>query len=689
MAVAALLALSVIAEEPKGTLCFVTGGKLTNCSSSLHVEPSDTARLFVWTSDDGTRVAAGTLPAKADAIDLAAKAWHAVAVRVTGNAAHGWPLETTFRLSTPERDEWLWSVPAKSIKRFATLLLAPGRYLLTATAEHHNPLSRPVSVTGDARLNVDMPLMPLIVVSGMVVTHEKDRDVPLGGATIHYSSGVPGGSPELKLLSTTGDDGRFRTELPPARFAVMLLIAKGGYATKSIDVAREPGDKDYGPIVLTPGTTLKVHITRPDLEDRKLTVTLLRTDEKYEKTQLATRTLEAREDELTFDDLAPAEHFVVVRGSEPLERTEKSITLKEGKADVLEIEIRPFRLDGHVRFGGEPLTEGKVGLSDRQVWRTDVAIDAAGHFGGSMWQRGKLSAWVSNPAFGTPYFAESPSLGDADPSVWDIDVPKRVISGRVLDEETKQPLAVAPRMSARAIFTGGTFDGNVEVAPDGTYHVLAVHPGDWSLLVNADGYMMANPHITIAEADGPKTLDVLMSRGTSQELELAWPNGAPVAGAYVTEGSLGRGLWRQRRQSDPNGHVAVRGRAGETQTVYVAPVDGSFAVAHVTFGREAGKTIHVTVPPPAGTLRIHGVDASGAPARFSSYLLRWNGELVLPDALALLGVKRPAREELEIPRLPAGVYEIWLVPFGQNVPPTTPPVRVDLAAGDVDVNVRP
>lgn len=684
----ALFALSVVAEEPKGTLCFITGGKLTNCSSSLHVDPADAARLFVWTSDDGARVAAGTLPAKANAIDLGTKEWHAVRLQVAGDVAHGWPLEASFRLGTPERNEWRWSVPAKSIKRFATLLLPPGRYALMTTAEHHVPATRTFTVAGDAPVNVDVTLAPLIVVSGLVVTPGKEHDLPLGGATVTMSSGRPE-TPEVKLLATTSDDGRFRAELPASRFAITLLVAHAGYATKSIDVGRDPGDRDFGRILLAPGATLKVHVTRPDLEDRKLTVTLLRTDEKYEKTQLATRTLDAREDELTFDDLAPAEHFVVVSGSGPLERIEKSVTIKERQPESLDVEVKPYTLDGHVRFGGEALTEGKVGVNDRQVWRAEVPLDSTGHFGGSMWQRGTFSGWVSNAGLlGTPYFTESPALGDADPTTWTIDVPKRLISGRILDEETKQPLTVKPHVMVRAIFADhGTFDSNVELPADGTYHVLALKPGDWSVLVTADGYLSANPHIQIAEGDGSKNLDVLMSHGTSQVLELTWPNGAPVANARVMSGSLGRGLWQQQERSDLTGHVTVKGGEREVLTVYVAPAEGSLAVVRVTFGSQADKPLHVTVPPPAGALRIHSADPDGVP-QGTNVLVRWNGELIIPDAMRADDRGAPrVNGEVVFPRMPAGVYEIWPVAFGQTLPPAQAPVRVDLASGDVTANL--
>jgi hypothetical protein len=686
--------LAPAAESVKGTLCFLSGGKLVGCvgtsGTTLHAAPAETARPFVWTSDDGSRVAVGRLDAKGDTIDLAAKQWHNAALRVAGDPSHGWPLETTFRVTTPEHDEWSWPLPAKTIKRFATLTLPPGRYALTVSAEHHRPAARRFDVSeGDAKVSIgDVTLAPLVVVSAVVVTHHEDREVPLSGVTVTASYIPKPGVRDTRLLATAGDDGRIRAEMPLAFGEITLLFAHPGYATKSMTVSVQPGDKDFGRVLLLPGTTLKVHVVRPDLEERKLTVDLRRQDEKYEKTELGSRTLGPHEDDLVFENLAPAEHVVVVNGTAPLEHIARSIAIKEGKPETMEIEIKPFTLDGHVRYGGEALTEGSVGLSQPSVWRAEVPLDGMGHFGGTMWQHDSFSTYVQNrPLFGTPYFTQSPALGDSDPTAWTIDVPKRLLAGRVLDAETKEPL---PKVSleARAIFQDGTFDSNVQIAPDGGYHVLVIKPGDWSLLATAEGYVPENPHFQIAEGDGSKDYDLLLSHGITQTLELTWPDGTPVTSADVLEGSLGRGLFHQRLRSDLGGHVTVRGQAGATQTVFVSPREGSLAVVHVTFGRDDGKPLPVTVPRPVGTLRVQTVDEAGAPV-WANCLLRWNGEILLPDTLMHHAGDVPSRikGEQEYFRVPAGVYEVWPVAYGQNVPPLQQPGRVDLASGEAAVKV--
>jgi hypothetical protein len=684
------------AESVKGTLCFLSGGKLVDCvatsGTTLHAAPVETARPFVWRSDDGSRVAVGRLDAKDDTIDLTAKQWHNAALHVSGDSAHGWPLDTTFRITTPARDDWSWPLPAKTIKRLTTLTLPPGRYALTVSAEHHRPAGRQFIVSeGDAPTTLgDVTLVPLVVVSAVVVTHHDDHEVPLGGTTVTASYYAKPGSRDLKLLATAGDDGRIRAEMPPSPGEITLLFAHPGFATKTAMVSVEPGDKDFGRVLLLPGTRLKVHVVRPDLEERKLTVDLRRKDERYEKTDLGSRTLGPHEDDLDFEDLAPAEHFVIVNGTAPLEHLARSILIQEGKPEALEIEIKPFMLDGQVRYGGEALTEGSVGLQQPAVWRAELPLDNTGHFGGTMWQHDTFSAYVQNRTlFGTPYFTQSPALGDTDPTAWTIDVPKRLIAGRVLDADTKEPLAKVS-MEVRAIFNApnGTFDSSVQIAPDGSYHVLALKPGDWSLLVTADGYVPANPHFQIAEGDGSKDYDVLMSHGINQALELVWPNGAPVVNADVLEGSLGRGLFHQSLRSDSTGQVTVRGQAGETQTVFVSPREGSLAVVHVTLGRDDGKPMHVTVAPPAGTLRVHSVDDSGAPVG-TNCLLRWNGEILVPDTLMHHASDSPVRikGEHEYRLMPAGVYEVWPVAFDQIVPPTQPPAHVDLASGEAAVTV--
>src|SRR5260221_2228602 len=251
------------AESGKGTLCFLSGGKLAGCAATsgttLHAEPAETGRLFVWTSDDGSRVAVGRLDTKGDTIELTAKQWHNAALRITGDPPHGWPLEATFRLTTPEHDDWSWALPAKTIKRFTTLTLTPGRYVLTVSAEHHRPVSRRFTVSeGDARMTLgDVTLAPLVVVNAVVITRHDDREVPLGGTTVTASYIPKPGARDTKLLGTAGDDGRIRVEMPLALGEITLLFAHPGFATKAMTVSVEPGDKDYGRVLLLPGTALK------------------------------------------------------------------------------------------------------------------------------------------------------------------------------------------------------------------------------------------------------------------------------------------------------------------------------------------------------------------------------------------------------------------------------------------------
>jgi hypothetical protein len=684
------LALPAVADDVpvKGTLCFVANRKLADCvpvaGMTFSVKPSDIARAFVWTREDGVRAAAGVLAAKGEAIDLTAKEWREVSLRVLGDTSRGWPLDTTLRLTTPDRQEWSWLLPAKTAKAFTTLLVPDGRYRITAAAEHHLDTQRAFAVAGKPVAAGDIRLSPMPLVTGTVVTRPERADVPVANATLARPSG--------EILGTTDGKGAIRLELGlPVPDG--LVIKSEGLASKSVALTRESADFPLGVIRLEPGNTLTVRVIRRGLEDRALSVELLREEERvYELTHADRGELAARAESVTFKNVAPGKHFVLISGSAPLEHLSKEITVDEHKPTDVELEIRPYMLDGLVRFGGEPLAGGTItfGPSRDHSWRSEQPLGTDGRFGGTMWQRGPQFGFVTNrELFGVPLFNMSPDLGNDDPAAWTVDIPKRYIQGTVVDEETKAPLPRAG-MFMRARFTEKeTVNSAVPIDADGHYRVLAARAGSYELGVSMEGYLRESRTVPVADADGSRTVDFPLSHGDSQAVELVWPSGAPIANAAILQGSLGRGLFMQSVRSDEAGHAVVRARAGTALTLYVLPVNGSIGVAHVTVGN-GGAPARVVVPQPVGTLRITAVDGDGKPAR-AGWLLRWNGELIPYEVIMrrFANHLRYEGDDLLLPGLPAGTYDVWplIAEMPEGAVPSVAPVPAVVTTGETMVRV--
>jgi Carboxypeptidase regulatory-like domain len=660
--IALLLTIPTAAADAppvKGSLCF--GNDCTSVSGTqLDVAPATTPRHFTWRADDGSRIVLGILDANAKSVDLAAKEWREVALRIAGEPRRAWPVDVRL-LVQHARDEWPLVLDAKMVNKLTTLALPPGRYTLRLEAEHYHDAGRPIDVAKTARLDLhEIRLRPLPLVTGRVVITGKDGDQPLSGATIADDLANP--------LGTSDGTGAFRVELTP-RGTGAIVVAHPGYAPKTVKLDFTEGDKDAGVVRLTSGQPLTVHVIRPnDLALRKLTVSLYRVDTSWQPTKLASRELAPNEDEVRFDEVSPAMHVLVVNGDGPLEWLSQEVKVEEGKAATAEVTIAPFTLRGEVHFGDEPLAAGGIELSATpQVWRVVQDLDANGHFGGVMWQHGVVGGWVNGPQLGTGVFRDSPELG-ADPSTWSIQIPKRLVHGRIYDAETKQPV---PHISAdmRAVRAMGM----LPVDDDGSYRIVAIEPGTYEVFVNAEGYMKATATVTIAENDGSKELDVPLTRGAAQALELRWPDGTPVSAAHLCDTPIGNGICRFDYFSSRSGVATIRGVKGETRTLYVLPREGSLGVVRVAIGGDDAKPVAATIAPPAGTLRI---TFKGPPATVA---VRWNGEPIPSDILISRFLNAWNGHELVWDHVPAGAYELSAAGHA--------PVRVGVATGEQAVEL--
>jgi hypothetical protein len=630
-------------EGPKGTLCFVSNGKLMSCGKSLHVDPAPTRRLFVWTADDGSRIAAGALAPNGDSVALDGKEWQAVKLRVIA------PGDVSLELSNG-RDKWPVSLPAKMVNRVTGLLLMPGHAVLTAKSEHHFDIRRNI----DASDLGELRFRPLPVVTGRVVVKGEKEDVPLSGAAVATGKGEP--------LGLTDGLGVFRAELAPP-FPVAIVVSHPGYASKTVTISRDVSDKDVGVVRLVAGQTLTVRFARP--ERKALAVTLYRQDaNKYEPTKIETRSVGADDEEITFNDVAEAPHVLVVSGDKPLERMSVGV-----KPPTAEVKIEPYTLDGEVRFGGEPLGRANVefGAVD-QTWRIAQTTDAEGKFGGTAWHHGAVFAAVSGQDLGG-WVHSNAEIG-ADPSSWTIDIPKRFVTGRVYDAGTKQPIQA--EMNLRRNSKSSQQMSTIRPDSEGRFRVIAVEPGEYEIFAEAPGYMKAEVKVTIAEGDGSKHADLPLSRGTAQPLELQWPDGTPVAGARLCDTPIGNGMCLASYVTDRQGRATLRGGKGETRTLYVLPREGSLAVLHVPIGGDESKPAHATVAMPVGTIRIRFDGPRAAVA------MRWNGELIPQEIVTARYMGSAFRgDELVWDRLPTGVYELW-----PEREPSRPPVRVGVATGE-------
>jgi len=687
-----LSATSLIAAEPeKGTICFGT-----DCTpvtgTAFDVKPADVERRFVWTSADGSRFILGTLPAKATSVDLQQKEAHNVTLSVRGDAQRGWPVETRFGIAAGKDSGWRWSVPAKVMAKPISIRMLPGAYLMQIGAEHHKADRRPIRIA-TADLPLQVILAPLPVVTGRVVTMKKSGDekepkeTPVAGAQVARS--------DAKIIGSANEQGAFRIEVTDPQ-TEELVISSPGLGTHVVPLHILTVETDLGVIRLSSGVKLTIHIARADgVRPKALHAQLTEASKtQYENTNITSRELKAGDDDLVFADLSEGEYYVTLSGDGPLEKLTTAIPMK-AKDVSNEIRLVPFQLQGTVHLGKEPLRNGSVGVHDQyHTWSAEVPIDADGHFGGPMWQTEGIGAWVSSKEIGSLPVDHEATL-EGDPATWDITFRRRLITGRIFDADTKEPIEHAGLyMELETKSQSPTGEAGLSrlyavlnVEEDGTYSFLATKDGVYDLEATAPDHVPQKTTIDIGAEDESKTADFPLSKGIEQIIAFVWPNGDPVANAMVIEGVARDGhnpAWMGG--TDPSGRLKVRMRTADTKTLFIVPNEGSFAEVHVV--ADETKPLRVVVPQPAASLVVTFKD-SELKSVGAGLAMRWNGEWVPGSVVMRLKKTRADAGGLRVSLLPAGSYELWGFRGPQPLfaPPPREPVHVGLSSGEQAVDI--
>lgn len=682
----ALLALCLVANAadevqppPRGRLCIADVCSDTT-SATIAVKPADRERRFFWLSADAKTAYAGVIAPKAQSIVLDPAAFSALDVLLDGDASRGWPLEVAMTLGASTQKDWEWTLDRDAAKRLRRLYVPRGTYLLRANAAHHKSMRKRV-VAGAEPSKVALNFVPLPLARGVVVDAE---DKPIATATIAL--------PDETLCATVNEQGAFTCELPE-RLPEVIIVSSSGYAPRELSIVRETlgTGVDFGRVRLSRASALTLKIVRPEPAPARVSL-FFDSPERYEHSKLKTVSIREREETVRFD-AAAGSYFVVIEGEGLLERLEAPVTVKD-EATEHEIRVEPFRVIGTARFGDDPLDGTLEIVAPQHTWRQRIPI-AKGAFNVTMWQRGDVRAWVSGDAMKGNELVHSPELGE-DPSRWNIHIEKRLIVGRIFDAETKAAVTEAAFEVVAETESSKSYSG-ADIAPDGSYQILANKPATYTLRVQSPKHMPYEAEVRITADDRTRKHDIALERGVLQPIDVVTPSGAPLQ-SLILEGVQPDGVNPKiRTTTDDRGHYDLRGSPRQTRLLYIVPRDGSFGVARVQLPATSAdaKPMQIAVPPAVGALRVRSVDAEGKP-RPARLLIRYDGEFVPGAILRIVtgDMGTGATGEGLLPRLPSGTYEVWalagrdeeqrLIAAGGTL---REPVRVGLSGGEQVVTV--
>ena len=395
--------------QPPPMLCIAERCRPTN---EIRVPSAENVRPFVWISADASRVVAGTIAAGATAVPVMDET--RVLHTLTLATSDGSRTVPQFRLRCGE-GAWNWSI-AQIPKSAIELRHAPEDCNLTIASEGYATVEKPL-VTKDLG---HIYLRRLPVISGIVT--DGKTGVPVAGAQIL----LPGG----ELLVTTDQAGTFRV---PDRQRV-AVVASSRCATargRTVLVPKAVADVHL-PITLPPGGSVVLALEPPlGGEDVSWEARLVIDDRTEEKVRLGS--VAAGEATVTIDRLEPGPYRFLVRGDGPLQRVVVPVSVSDGVTTEASVRIESARLALEVTRGGNAYGGAEVELIFQGgLWRSKLTTDEQGRAVEELWQRGDYIAAVQS-------WTDSRRL-DEDDLAWKLDLPDRVIRGRVTDAATSGPV---------------------------------------------------------------------------------------------------------------------------------------------------------------------------------------------------------------------------------------------------------
>jgi Carboxypeptidase regulatory-like domain len=487
----------------------------------------------------------------------------------------------------------------------------------------------------------------LPVISGSVTAAV--TGTPLGRAEIFLPSG--------KLLATTDQSGRFRVPVD-GPWPLRLRVEAFGRASHVANVPKVIADVDL-PIVLSTGGSVVVTLAPPlGKEAVKWEARRIIEDTKDEKVRAGE--IPAGQSTATVEGLDAGLYRIVLLGEGPLQRMAVPVRVVDGTSVDATVQIKPARLELEVLRAGQPYGGAEVEVIFRDGaanWRSKVSVGEEGRKAEEIWQRGDYLAGVSS-------WSDFRRL-DGDGTIeWKLDIPDRIIRGRVTDATTGLPLANA-NVTLEAMSGEGRNTTGARSGPDGSYEFKMVRSGSYVLGAKVDGYdELWTPATPLAEETVVESRDLVLHLASGPVVRavnaagmpmpsvlvfVVTPTGVRVAGVTKDDGRLPLAI-------DPD----------ERGIAYVVPRSGSFGMARFAPASESGsQDVVVTVRDGNAALEVQAASTDGDPIGGVSYMMRVDGILMpleVRQALSQyqgLPATSDAAGRLLLSNIPPGRYEIW------------------------------
>lgn len=662
--VAAVLAAAL---APTATLCIDANCRPAS-GERVAVAPAEVIRPFVWISPDLTQTVTGSVAAGASEIVVTddTLAMHQVTVTPSDGSSK---IETSFQLRCGE-SSWKWSLPR--LPKGAMRLKHPaGGCSLSVSAQGYKTADAVLATSA-----VAMTLRRLPVISGSVLA--AGMRTPIARAEIFL--------PEGKLLTTTDASGRFRVPIDGG-WPLRLRVDAIGRASRIVDVPKVIADVEL-PIALSFGGSITATLA-PPLGNESLRWEARRILQDVKDESVRAGEIDAGQSTLTIDGLDAGVYRLVLFGDEPLQRIAVPVQVRDAAMTETTVEITPARLELEVLRGGKPFGGAEIEFVFRDgptFWRSKVKVNDEGRKDEEIWQHGEYLAAVSS-------WVDSRRLEASETISWKLDVPDRIIRGRITDAATHQPLADVP-VSLELWADGNNALLGARSGADGVYEFKMVPVGSYSLIARVNGYEeLHTPAMPLAKETVLEQRDLALQMASGPNVRVLNAAGVPMPGVILYVATNTGGV-RTAGITNDDGRLSLPISADERGVVYAVPRSGSFGMTRFVPASESGsRDVVVSVADGTSTLEVQATSTDGEPIGGMSFLLRIDGLLVPTDVKEALSRYQgwphatDAAGRLLLSHIPPGRYEIWphasradLLAITSAAPPPAP-VNVTVTPG--------
>jgi hypothetical protein len=665
--IAMLLAAAIAVADPfpAGKLCIDGLPCIATVTRLAQIAPATESRRFVWTADDRSVVAIGTVDAAATTVTLDAGTSRPLRISATAQTA------VAFEIASGS-SRWRWTV-AKPPPAIRLIHPACPDCVLSAEADGFRKFEKPLR---DVR---DVVLHPWPRLRGRVV--DRATNAPLSGATITAG--------EI-LIAKADANGLFDTPIEQ-QWPRAIDVQYPGRAPQRVTVPAAVADTELPAIALSTGGTLRATIEIPT--PQKLTWELR---DPASHDLLRQGTVEPSATLVVIDGIGAGKHSFVLRGARPLQQLATLVDIEPERVTEASISIEPGTLNLEVKRGSAPFAHAKatVGMLDER-WEGELVLDEEGHASEELWQRGKMSAAIYRN--GRAIALKIKEI-HSEEETWQITVPDRRLTGTVTDATTGAALPDARvTLWIRTAESVGTVLAVADA--EGRFVFDGVHEGTHELKAFRDGYVLAEGiTVTIENADGDYTRDVrLRSRNAGRPLIVLDERGVPVADALVIVATV-NGI-REVGNTAIDGTASLPLGVAERAVVFAIPRSGSFGFTRVAPSTDGDATVALHVRAASASIDVRTHDPEGNPLADVLLVPRVDG-LMLPvdvvDALQRVqGVSffTDANGRARLSGMPRGVYELWAI-TGRDVmnavrspAPPPPNASLDVVSGRYEVTI--